>query len=184
MIRHKIFLDSEFTGLQKDSSLISIALLADSGEDFYAEFTDYNQHQIDGWLKDHVTCNLSLNDSNQSPDNMTKLHVKGTKTDIKTAIVKWLMQFGEEKHSLQVWGDCPAWDWVLFCDLFGGAFGIPDSLHPLPMDLGTLFYLKTSDADMKRVDYAGSEVAYLELKQHNARYDVYLIKACYEKLMR
>lgn len=43
----KIFFDCEFTGLHKNTSLISIGLVADNGQKFYAEITDFDRNQID-----------------------------------------------------------------------------------------------------------------------------------------
>jgi len=34
----RIFFDTEFTGLHKDTTLISIGLIAEDGRTFYAEF--------------------------------------------------------------------------------------------------------------------------------------------------
>lgn len=36
----RIFLDCEFTQLNKDSKLISLALVSESGDEFYVELTD------------------------------------------------------------------------------------------------------------------------------------------------
>ena len=38
----KIFLDTEFTGLHRNASLISIGLAAENGDVFYGELTDYD----------------------------------------------------------------------------------------------------------------------------------------------
>jgi hypothetical protein len=59
------FLDTEFTGLQ-NTTLISIGLIADTGDTFYAELTDYDPDQIDDWLQENVLNNLVLTDR---PDN-------------------------------------------------------------------------------------------------------------------
>ena len=42
MTKTKISLDTEFTGLNADCTLISIALVSECGKTFYAEFDDYN----------------------------------------------------------------------------------------------------------------------------------------------
>lgn len=42
----RIFFDTEFTGLHKDTSLISIGLVSENGQKFYAEITDYDKSQI------------------------------------------------------------------------------------------------------------------------------------------
>ena len=43
----KIFYDSEFTGLHQKTTLISFALISESGEQFYVELTDYDKSQIE-----------------------------------------------------------------------------------------------------------------------------------------
>lgn len=179
---HFIFFDSEFTSLQQQSSLISIALVADTGDEFYAEFTDYDQHQVNDWVAEHVISNLFLDERNMQPDNLQKMYIKGDGAEIKSSLVKWLGQFGDKENSIQLWGDCPPWDWVLFCELFGGAFGIPSSIHYMPMDLATLFNLKTGNPDTKRKKFIDDSLKHLNLKQHNALFDAHMIKACYEKL--
>lgn len=36
----KIFFDTEFTGLHKDTTLISLGMISEDGRRFYAEFND------------------------------------------------------------------------------------------------------------------------------------------------
>ena len=36
----KVFFDTEFTGLYKDTNLISIGLVSEDGKEFYAEIDD------------------------------------------------------------------------------------------------------------------------------------------------
>lgn len=51
MSKTKIFFDTEFTGLHQNTTLISIGLIAENGQTFYAELTDYDKSQIDGWIQ-------------------------------------------------------------------------------------------------------------------------------------
>ena len=43
----KIFFDTEFTGLHKNTTIISIGMIAENGKKFYAESTDYDGKQCD-----------------------------------------------------------------------------------------------------------------------------------------
>ncbi len=181
-IRKKVFLDCEFTGLHRNTTLISLALLAESGEEFYAEFTDYDKSQLNDWLNENVIARLFLEGTAVGSGKPGQTHIKGDTSRIKSALESWLDQLEREKGGIQMWGDCLPWDWVLFCELFGGAFGIPASIHFMPMDLATLFQVKTGDPDTARVDFAGERIKDLGLEPHNALYDVHLIKACYDKL--
>lgn len=55
-----LFFDTEFTGLRKDTTLISLGIVADDGKKFYAEFTDYDEMQCNQWINDNVIGNLLL----------------------------------------------------------------------------------------------------------------------------
>ena len=55
-----IFFDTEFTGLNQNTTLISIGLVDENGDTFYAELTDYDETQCDDWIKTNVLGNLKL----------------------------------------------------------------------------------------------------------------------------
>ena len=57
-----LFFDAEFTGLRKNTTLISLGIVADNEKKFYAEFTDYDESQCDEWIKENVIKHLYLND--------------------------------------------------------------------------------------------------------------------------
>ena len=171
----KIFLDTEFTGLHQQSSLISIALIAETGEDFYGELTDFDIKNINPWVKENVLPQLNENNASNI--------IKGTQKEIAKAIKEWLIQFSNEASSIQIWADCYAWDWILFCELFGGAFEIPSSIHYMPMDLATLFDIKTGKPDTSRFDFVKNEISDKNWIQHHALHDAKVEKLCYDKLM-
>lgn len=157
-----IFFDTEFTGLHKNTTLVSIGLIADDGREFYAELTDYDQSQVDGWLQANVI------------DNLTGRGFVGDRGGVAIALRQWLAQFD---HVVMV-SDCLAYDWVLFCDLFGHAFNIPVHVHYIPLDLSTMLFAKGVDQDISRQEFSG-----LADTQHNALGDARMIKACWDKIM-
>ena len=55
-----LFFDAEFTGLRKDTTLISLGIVADNGKKFYAEFTDFNWEYVDEWIQKNVLDNFIL----------------------------------------------------------------------------------------------------------------------------
>ena len=55
-----LFLDSEFTGLRKDTTLISLGIESQDGRTFYAEFNDYDTTQVDDWLQNNVIDTLLM----------------------------------------------------------------------------------------------------------------------------
>jgi len=173
----KIFFDTEFTGLHQNTSLISIGLVAESGEIFYAELTDYDTAQVDDWVRDNVINNLWISESDL--ENQDEVHVKGDLALVRSELEKWLSQFDQ----VEFWSDCLSYDWVLFCQIFGHAFKIPKNVYYIPFDICTLFKAKGIDPDVQREKFAFGEYL-IEMKdqKHNALWDAKVIKACYEKL--
>ena len=113
-----MFLDCEFTGLTRDASLISLALYVDEATFFYAEFNDYDRSKINDWVEENVMRKLEFNHTNtfiQKNDKVTR--IKENSGSIVPELKQWLSQFDK----IEIWGDVPHYDWVLFCDLFGGA---------------------------------------------------------------
>lgn len=53
-----VFFDTEFTELGPKAQLISIGMVADNGQKFYAEFIDYNKENLNDWIKENVLSNL------------------------------------------------------------------------------------------------------------------------------
>lgn len=54
----KVFFDTEFTGLQQDTDLISIGFVAEDGEELYIELNDFREEKLDDWLRENVIANL------------------------------------------------------------------------------------------------------------------------------
>lgn len=150
----KIFLDTEFTGLHQSTTLVSLALVAESGEEFYAEFTDYDKQQISLWIEANVISKLFLTTENQQY-NSSKMYIKGSKAEVKASLVIWLNQFViednenvQDSHKIQIWADVPHYDWVLFCDLFGGP--MPSYIHYICVDVATYLYVQEIAIDIAR----------------------------------
>jgi hypothetical protein len=170
-----VFFDTEFTGLHQKTTLISIGLIAETGEIFYAEFTDYDSSQVDGWITENVISKLDLDGS--YPHNVKNLLIKGDRNVIKQELERWFSQF----EKVEIWSDCLSFDWVLFCELFGHAFNIPKNIFYIPFDICTLFKAKGIDPDVSRETFACLDIEG-EQSKHNAMWDVRVIKACYDKL--
>jgi len=148
--------------LHKNTTLISIGMVAENGQEFYAELNDYDKSQVDDWLSDNVISNLYQGNSSMSTEQTAH------------CVEQWLNQF----DSVEIWSDCLAYDWVLFNNLFGHAFNIPDNIYYIPFDICTLFKIKGIDPDINRECFAG-----LPGTKHNALHDAKVIKLCYDKLM-
>lgn len=168
----KVFFDTEFTGLHKNTTLISIGCISEDGQTFYAELTDYDKSQIDEWLQKNVLNNLA--NSLGTLYHMADSTEYGTKSVVAASLQKWLEQWDD----VELWSDCLAYDWVLFNDLYNHAFNIPKNVCYIPFDICTLFKIKGVDPDISREDFTG-----IDGLKHNALHDAILIKDCYEKLI-
>lgn len=169
----KVFFDCEFTGLHKDTTLISIGLVAETGERFYAELNNYDNEQLNEWLEENVMANLWCK-SEVNELNTPDYYYWGDTDFVAEKLKQWLLQF----NKVEMWSDCLAYDWVLFCDLYGHEFYIPSSVSYIPMDISTMFNLCDIDPDINREDFVGIS----EADKHNALHDAMVIKACYEKM--
>lgn len=99
----KIFLDCEFTQLNQDSKLISLALVSESGEEFYVELTDtYSVEDCSDFVIQTVLPQLDPLQYGQSL------------VEAQASLRRFLECFGEE---LEVCSDAPHWDWEFFRNL-------------------------------------------------------------------
>lgn len=184
-----VIFDTEFTGLHQNTTLISIGLVALSGETFYAELTDYDQSQVDEWIQKNVIDNLLYNYV-ETPDNADEIMDNGAdiiiNNDMQSFRIKtnmkrleeylrlWFAQF----DNVEMWADVLAYDWMLFCQIFGGAMKIPNNVFYSPFDIATLLKAKGFDPDIKREEFADI-VNDPALRKHNALYDAIVGKECF-----
>lgn len=177
-----LYLDTEFTSLNQHAHLLSIALVSDTGASFYAEFTDYPASAITPWITENVLANFCLTDKNQPKLKGKHWRLKSNRKNIISALGKFLEQF----DTIKIWADHVAYDWVLFCELFGGALKLPSNIHYMPLDLPTVLYIHGIDPDIDRSKWVGKSIIKtfpkLARKRHNALYDACLLKACVEKM--
>lgn len=178
--RIKVFFDLEFTGLFQGATAISLALVAETGETFYAEFSDYNKEHINPWVAENVIPHLKFRATDNrgiietsTPEAML---VYGDCQHVAIAVNEWLYQFPE----VEIWGDCLHYDWVVFSEIFGGATHLPTKIHYIPGDICTLFKLKGIDPDIEREVFAEMTA---EATKHSALWDAQVIKECYFKLV-
>jgi hypothetical protein len=173
-----LYFDTEFTGLHKNTTLISIGIISEDGKTFYAELNDYDKSQVDEWIQSNVIDNLYLKPVDIGKIDMIdeEYNVVGNKEYIKQVLSYWLTQFND----IEIWSDCLAYDWVLFNDLFGHAFNMPDNVCYIPFDICTLFKIKGIDPDINREEFINNSI---KGKKHNSLYDAKVIRACYKKLI-
>lgn len=187
-----ICFDTEFTGLHKDTTLISIGLVNEYGESFYAEFNDYNKSQCEGnnFLEKEVIGNLFFNNTKSHfESNGFNVLMKGSKEEISDKLKLWLSRY----DSIQFISDVSHYDFVLLVDLLAGdALSLPKNIsavcHDINHDIAFYFNL----TDQKAFDYNREEILtdYFEipdnqmpkLKKHNSLYDAKIIQMIFNKI--
>ena len=190
----RLFFDFEFTGLRQFTTPISLGIVTEDTDGFYAEFTDYNQRHIDEWLQTNVIDHLLFDDKevgykgrfkfkhSGKPLNITG--VKGNQAFVMTELKNWLrLQLAEtynkrRRQQIKFVGDVLAYDWVLLMELFGGALKIPEYINYIPIDIATMFAVARINPDINREEFAGCEQKF----KHNALWDSYVIRECYNDL--
>ncbi len=198
----KVFFDSEFTGLHQNTTLISIGMISDKGDTFYAEFNDYDESQCDDWIRENVIANLKFSAPSEGEaeyfvwsKNGTSVELRGNKSQIAQYVADWFqdiqggpvswVDYGDNPPriisdtTIELWSDWLAYDFVLFNQLYGHAFNIPECVYYIPFDICTLFKVAGINPDISREQYAGCVDG---AEKHNALFDAKIIKICHHLL--
>ncbi|MGY0615622.1 3'-5' exoribonuclease domain-containing protein [Vibrio sp. FJH11] len=175
----QLYFDTEFTSLTQQARLLSLAFVDQNGREFYAEVASEQTSAFDPWIREHVISNMYwLKDPDQKTfeaqqPTSYRTEVYHNVQTIATQLTQWLSVYDRT----EIWADCPAYDWVLLCELFGGSLNLPKNVNYKVFDLATLLRVKGLDPDIERL-------ALLPDNQHpsgvlhNAMYDAKLLKAC------
>lgn len=197
----KIFFDTEFTGLHKDTTLISLGCVAEDGKTFYAEFTDYDGTQCNNWIRENVIQHLIVSKDGidrwvhyaseqlKSTEACVRTNgyctiMRGNRDLIAVELRDWLKQF----DSVQFISDVCHYDFVLLIDLFGTAFDLPEnvsaSCHDINQDISRHYSISEREAFDKSREEIAAELCSGEISgvKHNALYDARVIKAIYEEI--
>lgn len=186
-----LFFDTEFTGLRKDTTIISLGIVADNGKKFYAEFTDYDESQCDEWIKNNVVKNLYLYGMGDGiPDldeESSGIMVRGNKNYVSKELKEWVYQF----DSVQFVSDVCHYDFVLLIDLLTGgkiALDLPDNIsavcHDINSDIAKHYGISEREAFDKSREEIVSELCGHEIigRKHNSLYDAEVVKAIYDEI--
>lgn len=101
-------LDTEFIDTPKDSTLLSLALVSETGEHRYFEF-EFNWMCLSPWLRQNVFPLLG-------PKSKWS-----TKQQARASIRDWL----REDPAPEIWAYYGAYDWYWFSRVFGGFMEFP-----------------------------------------------------------
>lgn len=124
----RLWFDTEFieAGHQFPLELISIGVVRDDGEEYYAEVRDFDLAMAlaNPWLVENVIPHLGLEkryeDLPLSPDNALQ---SGEQWKTRKEIANDIIGFAGPKP--EWWGYYADYDWVLLCQLFGRMIDLP-----------------------------------------------------------
>jgi len=199
-----LYFDTEFTGLVPNTTLISLGIVAETGEKFYAEFSDFNELLVTPWIEENVLQNLWLLPNDKSTafqfdkENLLWYH-KGNTEQMRDALLIWLDHVRKDGDRIQFVSDVCHYDFYLLQNqVFGGAFKMPDYINPvcydICQDICEWVYMGVGN-NFNRTEnmHNAFDVSREELvetftegkgipsgKKHNALYDAEIIKSLYE----
>ena len=202
----KIYYDAEFTGLRRETTLISLGMFTEEGRSFYAEFTDYHISQLNDWIRTNVVDKLKFNSRDNFISSTVKpedrdshlvkrsVEMKGTSAEIRKELLAWLKEESRnsvwtsdpEKANLMIMTDCYAYDWMLLVDLLtdnipgGTALDMPGFIYYIPIDLSTYLWSLELDPDICREAFAEIREPDCQTLKHNALWDAQVVKACFD----
>lgn len=181
----KIFFDTEFTGLRKDTTLISIGLVSEDKRQFYAELIDYDEEQCDEWIKENVIKKLYKYNWKERESKYIPNYHLGAKLQIGKVLCNWLAQF----DSVEFVSDVSHYDMVLLIDLLGGVWGLPKHICPACIDINQDIARKYNITLQQAFDESREDILYQNHREnkvkgdkHNALYDAKVIREIYQIL--
>lgn len=125
----RFYLDTEFQDTGKSIELISIALVSERGDEFYAVSSEFNTDDADDWVKKNVLTKLPPFDMLDGPPGETTW-------DSRVNIAESLRAFVSNlTNTPEFWAYFADYDWVVLCQLFGGMLKLPKGWPQLCLDL-------------------------------------------------
>lgn len=121
---HRLFLDCEFTRLSSAAKLISLALVAEDGREFYVELQDT-------WQVDDCSDFVKKIVLPQLWGGEYAMPI----IEARAALLRFLATYDEQ---LEIVTDAPAYDWELFCELAYHDGKWPKNVRNFPTDATTL----------------------------------------------
>lgn len=128
----KVVVDCEFTQLNPDSKLISMALVAEDGRELYFELNDnYTISDCSEFVVERVLPQLTGDQDLMSTE------------DARNRLLGFLAKF----DGVDIMSDAPAWDWDFFCSIAYHQGKWPNNISNRPVNLIDLYNEKGIQTD-------------------------------------
>lgn len=187
-----LYFDMEFTGLKKDTTIISLGIVDQNGRSIYLEYTDYNKSDVDDWIQENVIKNtIFLKDDIKEiephvTENGTDAVVIGNTEYNRQVLKYWLSLYDNE--DIQFVSDVCHYDMVLLIDaLYGHGLNIPSNVsidcHNINQDIAAYKKISVKEAaDVVRESLVAKEIEGMKVQKHNALFDALVIRLIYNKI--
>lgn len=190
----KYFLDTEFIEDGQTIDLISIGIVAEDGRELYLLNYDCDHSKANEWVKENVLKHLppkpllriypSVEAFIESEEGKQGWRNKKTIADEILKFCLWrptgFVSYDSfnnvninnyDRLEPEFWANYGAYDWVVFCQLFGTM-----------IDLPTGFSMFINDIQQLAADLGNPELPRQKNQIHNALSDAYYVKMLYEYL--
>lgn len=183
----KLFVDFEFTGKKRATTPVSLGAVTEDGESqFYAEFTDFDESQVDAWLAEHVlrlrTLQGKAEGYRRTTGGLTEL--KGTVPFVVASpggLADWIEGLGDGELTFASFG--LSYDHVLFIDLFLMAdVELPAFLRRYTFCVSTMLQVYGFDPNVVGLKEQFANQS--DTQKHNALFDAHVARSIYLKLSR
>lgn len=159
------YIDTEFIEAPCTIDLISLALVSEDGREFYMISSEFDESKASPWVVENVIQKLG-----DGP--------RHTRVEIRDAVLKFV---GDEEP--EFWGDYCAYDWVVFCWVFGTMMDLPEGWPMYCNDIRPWYNKFTlTNAEKALKDFKDSVEAIGDFGNHNALYDAHEVEALYHYL--
>ncbi len=169
----RYFLDTEFIEYPNTIDLISIGIKAEDGRTLYAISSEYNFDKASEWVVDNVITpmfNETVSVDNRPFTQMSSFHKEyGVSVrSIKQQIIDFVGFPEYSKGMPEFWAYYGAYDWVVFCWIFGAMIDLPDGF---PMHCNDLKQLMDSTKGTKLPSPEGEHNALVDAEWNERLYN-------------
>lgn len=135
----RIYLDTEFYEDGRTIDLISIALVAEDGREFYAVSRDAELHRVSDWVRTNVLPHLPPYGDDAW---MTRVEIREAVREFTAPSKDLIVDFRDgpvpASEKAEIWAYYADYDWVVLCQLFGTMMQLPPHLPKFCRDLKQL----------------------------------------------
>lgn len=168
----KYFYDTEFLEDGSTIELISIGIVAENGDRYYAVNSDMPIERIkkDDWLLANVWPSLPLSGIRPNSAYPGRLDTSDSRVKPRWVIANEVRDFLLAHPNPELWADYAAYDHVALCQLWGRMIRLPKGMPMFTRDFQQLL----DGAEWAEPARSGAD--------HNALDDALHLKACFESL--